>query len=690
MKRLLTICCVWLALIATTGCSADHLPDTTDGVTHDGLTPVSFCLQQESMVLVDSTGIATKAAAGEETEIAINNLTVLQFDWDGETDDGGTAQCVTARYFRSPEPENGTNNVYSIGLRAKETDKQYVVFIANAGPVFQNYEKKTLADFRKETMTPDQRAMNENNVMMIAAVATALKTTDGGTGSDTEIDVVLQRLVARIRFTWENSLTVTGAKFFPTELKIGNVPKVLKYADGLAVDGSEVADIDYPTKEADNFKDYTAIVDLIENGYTWYIPINRHALPGRGTSEREKDGSNAPNSYCTYVELSGRYTTPSMSDQLVTYRFYIGANQTNDYNVLHNHDYAVHAAIVGLNSFDKRVTKRVFEYVEPANSFVISPEAGNELSFNPYEAPGADVAGSGVVYKKRMVEDRFSKIAGVKVLWQTADNLLEEVSLDQGMINVKPNTSGIAGNALIAAYDESEPANILWSWHIWVTPYEKVLYGGDTGGRLHEYAGHIWMDRNLGALNANKGDDGAFGLYYQWGRKDPFYRGGIATGGTAVTVEDKGSALNIDQSVAAPTVFFRNQAGKNTWHGGEPLTGLWQPSGSKTLFDPCPAGWRVPQKAAWSTFVWGRNFSWDTANPTGAVLEVGGGLSAWYPQSGRLDNSTMVYNASYAFLWSSSFDAAKGLPVIFQFNKSSAATTTVAGSWGGVVRCVKE
>ena len=30
------------------------------------------------------------------------------------------------------------------------------------------------------------------------------------------------------------------------------------------------------------------------------------------------------------------------------------------------------------------------------------------------------------------------------------------------------------------------------------------------------------MDRNLGAISATRGDVGAIGLYYQWGRKDPF------------------------------------------------------------------------------------------------------------------------------------------------------------------------
>lgn len=33
------------------------------------------------------------------------------------------------------------------------------------------------------------------------------------------------------------------------------------------------------------------------------------------------------------------------------------------------------------------------------------------------------------------------------------------------------------------------------------------------------------MDRNLGAAGTTAGGTDAYGMYYQWGRKDPFYGG---------------------------------------------------------------------------------------------------------------------------------------------------------------------
>lgn len=686
MKRFVMMVWGWIILVLAVGCSTEGLPGQSDKEPEDGLIPVSFCLRQQPVVTVTATETKAEidADTGVETEnVAINNLTVLQFNWDGEGT-GDETLCVTARYFRSPEPENGTKDTYSIGLRAERDNQiQYLIFIANAGAAFQNYEGKKLSEFYAETITPDQQTTNEDNVLMIAAVTTALnKQTESGSKPE-PVEVNLQRLLARVRFTWEKNLKVTGTTFTPSVLKIGNVPNVLRYADGFLDSATRT---DYPAKAPGNFKDYTSIVDGLEDGYTWYIPLNRHAQLGTGKEAYEKDGTHAPDNYCTYVELSGVYTTPNMSDQLVSYRFYPGGNTTNDYTIERNHAYDIHAVIYGVNSFDKRVTKKNFEYSNPANCYVIAPEAGNELSFNPFQSPGTDVAGTGVVYKDRMIEDRFSRIADVKIVWQTTADLIESVTLAQGMVNVVPNTDGTSGNALIAAYDDNTPANILWSWHIWVTPYEKVLYRGGTNGRLHEYAGLTWMDRNLGALSTIKREV-SDSLYYQWGRKDPFVI--PASGGeTNASVADKGTALNIDESIENPTVFFKNQTSKNTWHGGESLPGLWQSAGSKTAFDPCPSGWRVPGKAAWETFLWKTNFSWDPSTDLGATRNVDGGeLPAWYPMSERLDMTSMNEDKNYTYIWSASFGTK---PYVFQFNSSTSSTMETSGAWGAAVRCVKE
>lgn len=360
-------------LLLATGCSQEEMRGRTSGtdIEEGGFVPVSFSIAPEPLQVIMDTEtegehlLSTKA---ESEDATINNLTVLQFNWNKDTEGPieDRAECVTSRYLRAPEPEDETENVYSIGLRAQANDKkQYLVFIANAGSLFQQYEGKTLGDFRKETVVLDQKTTSGDNILMIGAV-------DVPVSSEVNPDphpLTLKRLVACVRFSWTARPTVTNTTFTPSVLQLKNVPKILKYIDGV-----ELPAAIYPVKDAGNFKDYTPIVDRIDEGFTWYIPLNRRSGKGTATSIWEKTGENAPDDYCTYIELAGVYRTPNMPDQLATYRFYIGENLTNDYNVHQNHTYNVKAEITGVNTFDKRVNSKNFNYTSSANCFLIALE----------------------------------------------------------------------------------------------------------------------------------------------------------------------------------------------------------------------------------------------------------------------------------------------------------------------------
>ncbi|MCD7848905.1 MAG: fimbrial protein [Parabacteroides sp.] len=534
----------WILLAG--GCTEAVVPGETGSET-DRLVPVVCTLHQEAVTVVrmsdmesETKGVVTKA----NSEEAINDLAILQFT--GTTDN---ATCITSRYLYKPVPDVGTDQ-YSIGLRVT-ADKGYIIFIANAGNRFATYEEqsKTLGDFKKETVELDQKATNDQNVLMIGAEV--VQVTTGG--SSTPIQISLKRLVARIRFTWEAKPTVTNTEFTPLFLKLRNVPKKLSYMEAITqTDGV------YPASSDENFKDYTSIVDRIGDGFTWYIPMNRRGAASNGNIKAwEKTGVNAPDNHCTYIELSGIFKTPNMADQLATYSFYVGGNYAgqngtvdyNNYSVEANGDYNVNAIIVGVNTFDLRVTKRNFVYSEPANCFMVSPEAGNEVLFNPYKAPGTDVAGSGIVYADQMIEGRYSKIAGVKILWQTSENLIIKASIAQGMVNVVPNKGGISGNALIAAYNEAN--EILWSWHIWVTPYAAIINDNQDNVRIgtrQSYNNQEWTDRNLGASNTLT--LAVPELMYQWGRKDPFLTN-YYTSSTVPATEPLTSSLK------QPNVFYK-------------------------------------------------------------------------------------------------------------------------------------
>lgn len=195
------------------------------------------------------------------------------------------------------------------------------------------------------------------------------------------------------------------------------------------------------------------------------------------------------------------------------------------------------------------------------------------------------------------------------------------------------------GNALIGAFDEN--GVVIWSWHIWVSP---EMYDPTTGQiKENEFlenwkiSGYRFMDRNLGALSNSpvhdsdyKNSVASMGLQYQWGRKDPFigpaysndefdgtgllpvvhyYEEWGVNGSTTSTPELDASNRGIDYTVAHPTqlVYWKHTDGKPTAMVSLDGIGayLWGTNqgfvsenikelGSKTIYDPCPVGYRVP------------------------------------------------------------------------------------------------
>ena len=107
--------------------------------------------------------------------------------------------------------------------------------------------------------------------------------------------------------------------------------------------------------------------------------------------------------------------------------------------------------------------------------------------------------------------------------WSHASPIVEDFLVyEDGYVKFLTSSPFVPGNAVIAAYDESN--TIIWSWNIW------AVEGYDPDANVRNVAGYYMMDRNLGAIagpevmnNADKREAAwAIGNYYQWGRKDPF------------------------------------------------------------------------------------------------------------------------------------------------------------------------
>ena len=165
------------------------------------------------------------------------------------------------------------------------------------------------------------------------------------------------------------------------------------------------------------------------------------------------------------------------------------------------------------------------------------------------------------------------------------------------------------------------------------------------------------MDRNLGAMNAEYGNIDALGLQYQWGRKDPFC-GGTApeTSATAFAQAAENSVVNpafadthawkqesgaavstLEYAAAHPLSFLSNKGATGVYDWlAKPRADLWNTA--KTCYDPCPVGYKVPDRDTWDDFADDQDryvdgtSEWDGEKY--GMTYIFGDLRDWYPTSG--------------------------------------------------------
>ena len=310
-------------------------------------------------------------------------------------------------------------------------------------------------------------------------------------------------------------------------------------------------------------------------------------------------------------------------------------------------------------------------YVDDKPSGKPSASAAVDLNSSGETANSYIVSSSGT-YKFKPVKGNSSESVGqvssVEVLWESfgtstvpkVGDLVSSVNYDAGYVVFSTSSSFKEGNAVIAAKNSS--GEILWSWHIWLTdqPKEQVYYNN---------AGTM-MDRNLGATSATPGDVGALGLLYQWGRKDPFLGSSSisssttakSTGSWPSAVSSSSSKGTVEYSVKNPMTFITYNSSNYDWYyTGSKSTDNTRWQSAKTVYDPCPVGWRVPgcgSNGVWSEALDSSSYFYYTYNSTNEGMNFSGKFGSastiWYPASGWRDgyNGSLDDVGYYGFYWS--------------------------------------
>ena len=302
-------------------------------------------------------------------------------------------------------------------------------------------------------------------------------------------------------------------------------------------------------------------------------------------------------------------------------------------------------------------------------------------------------------YKFKAVQGNSSVTVGnvkkTEVLWETfgtdvkpnVGDLIASVGYKNGYVYFSTPEDFKNGNASIAVRNSKNV--ILWSWHIWSSAegWNDQVYANNAG---------TMMDRNLGATSATPGDIGAFGLLYQWGRKDPFMGSCAQSGKTLAASTGSWSTVSspssMDYAEENPTTFI-----KSNWYGGSVPGNGWHTSESaKGLYDPCPVGYRVPDG--------GENGFWATANvkSTGDSTNRGmywtladGETTAWYPAVGyrSYDSGSLYVVGEFGYCWSASpypSYTSDAYYLRFNYNGNVYPAYNDHRGYGYSVRCVRE
>ena len=173
-----------------------------------------------------------------------------------------------------------------------------------------------------------------------------------------------------------------------------------------------------------------------------------------------------------------------------------------------------------LNKEGKAVSYYIYVYVcptqpigvnSPANCYVVTTP-GKSYTFDVMHRPDGEPLAT----------------KSVKLLWQSNPSVVKNVDKvdDNAIFYVQPladDSSRVEDtNAVIAALDAA--GEVIWSWHVWVVNDNPLAsYSTYSNGKS-------FMNVNLGAFtNSNGSKDeqqilDSYGMYYQWGRKDPFPR----------------------------------------------------------------------------------------------------------------------------------------------------------------------
>lgn len=173
-------------------------------------------------------------------------------------------------------------------------------------------------------------------------------------------------------------------------------------------------------------------------------------------------------------------------------------------------------------------------------------------------------------------------------------------------VNEVPATGG---NIIFQAYGNAHDMCI-WTWHIWLWPHDLSPI---------EITNYTGVKYNIMPVNlASKYDNDNIHIknwFYQWGRPNPMLLPSAwnsTTDHTPGSITKASKASSLATGLSFSSTFYKNSTSPYNWFGTKSYYNLWDASCTttgasdndtvKTVYDPCPVGWKVPNGEVFSGF----------------------------------------------------------------------------------------
>lgn len=358
------------------------------------------------------------------------------------------------------------------------------------------------------------------------------------------------------------------------------------------------------------------------------------------------------------------------------------------------------------------IIQTAYELQEPSNCYLIKPNATSPLLI---PISRAEEGNPGCLQRRNDFSGDMVWTDNMNGL-DIAGTVKDIKTVGEGRKAIIVVSAGEAkGNAVVSIADKDDQ-KIKWSWHIWTTDYDLLA---ETG---------LFMDRDLGAIN--NGTEGyqdwwwdSRGLFYQWGRKDPFpniyekqYPPAVPTVRTQAYGYDKngvrfdlidGSFNDLITSIENPVTYSYSAFASQMWNGSD-NNNSWSINGKKSVYDPSPVGWRVPTSLdvfdqtlfLSNSYIWklstDQTVSYKDYNYTAGRVSPGQGR--FYSGSGGLfygvNSLRVVINdvADIGYFWTAQANPTSKHAYVFKITEGTIKDTPLTSlrDRGFSIRCVRD